>query len=83
MNGDTSGGPGDGDRAISLNRADRSALRRLPGIGPVLADRILRDRRRRGPFGTLEELRRVNGIGPATLSELRPHLRVSGESGGR
>lgn len=83
VDGSPSGEGGDEARTVPLNRADRSALQKLPGIGPVLADRILRYRRRRGSFGTLEELKKVSGIGPATLSELRPHLRVSGDTGGR
>jgi competence protein ComEA len=36
----------------------------LPGVGPVLARRIIADREQRGPFGSIANLRRVKGIGP-------------------
>jgi len=64
-------------RPLDLNRADREALARLPGIGPTLASRIVADRDRRGPFGDPEELMRVSGIGPKRLAQVRPHLTVT------
>ncbi len=65
-----SGAAGD----VDPNTADRTALMRLPGVGPVLADRILADRARSGPYGRPEDLLRVPGIGPAKLAKLRAHL---------
>lgn len=62
---------------LRINRADTRQLRRLPGVGPVLAKRIVRARRRRGPFPELEALTSVTGIGPATVERLRPRARVS------
>src|SRR5215472_13643535 len=61
---------------IDLNRADRTELLQVPGIGESLAQRIEEDRRQQGPFQTFEELRRVSGIGPTTLERLRPWLSV-------
>jgi competence ComEA-like helix-hairpin-helix protein len=61
---------------IDLNRATEHDLERLPGIGPGLAARIVETRARRGIFGSVEELRRVRGIGDATLARLRPLLAV-------
>jgi len=45
-------------------------------VGPVLAERILEDRKRNGPFRSVEDLRRVKGIGEKTLERLRPHVAV-------
>lgn len=60
---------------VDLNRAGRAELEALPGVGPVLAGRIL-ERRRRRRFGRVEELLEVPGIGPARLEELRPRVAV-------
>jgi competence protein ComEA len=56
---------------IDLDRADARALERLPGIGPVLAARIVADRERRGSFRGVDGLSRVRGIGPATVARIR------------
>lgn len=61
---------------LSLNLATAEELERLPGIGPVLARRIVEDRGRNGQYRRVEDLLRVKGIGPRTLERLRPHLRV-------
>jgi len=61
---------------LSLNLASAEELERLPGIGPVLARRIVEDRGRNGQYRRLEDLVRVKGIGPKTLERLRPHVRV-------
>jgi competence ComEA-like helix-hairpin-helix protein len=65
------------DRSVDLNRADRQTLATLPGIGPSLADRIVTDRERRGPFGSPEALLRVPGIGSKRMAQVRPHLTVT------
>jgi len=62
---------------IDINRADRGELMMLPGIGPSLADRILDYRDAHGPFEGLAELRKVSGIGPATLEKLRPRIQMT------
>gem|GEM_PF-497458 len=59
---------------IEVNRVDLEGLTVLPGIGPRLAGRIVAERERRGGFKSLEELRRVDGIGPVTWSRIRPYL---------
>ncbi|HEX7050157.1 MAG TPA: helix-hairpin-helix domain-containing protein [Longimicrobiales bacterium] len=63
-------------RRVDLNRASAAELEQLPGIGPVLAARIVAYRDSAGPFHTLDELVHVSGIGPASLARLRPHLRL-------
>jgi competence protein ComEA len=59
-----------------LNKADRSELEQVPGIGPTLAREITEDRQKKGQFKSVEELRRVKGVGPATLEKVRPFLQV-------
>lgn len=72
----------EGER-LDINRADAAALRLLPGIGPTLAERILRARRRHGPFPTLDALAGVRGIGPETLERLRPLAKAGARKPGK
>src|SRR5262245_61337034 len=64
------------DGRLELNRASAAELDALPGIGPVLASRILEQRRRGGPFRRIEDLLAVRGLGPRLLDRLKPLLRV-------
>lgn len=59
---------------ININTATKAELELLPRIGPSLADRIIAERERGGPFKRLEDLDRVRGIGPKTLQGLRDHV---------
>jgi hypothetical protein len=59
--------------AIDVNRASVEDLEALPGVGPVMAARILDAR----PFQTLDELREVSGIGPRRFAALRQAAEVS------
>jgi len=61
---------------VDLNSATLDTLDGLPGIGPVLAQRILDWRTTNGRFSTIEELGEVSGIGEATLGDLRALVRV-------
>lgn len=57
---------------VDLNRASVAELRVLPRIGPKLAQRIVAERARGGPFHSLEQLApRVRGIGKRTVARLR------------
>ncbi|MEJ5945735.1 helix-hairpin-helix domain-containing protein, partial [Pseudokineococcus basanitobsidens] len=56
---------------VDLNTATEADLDALPGIGPVLARRILDVRAQLGAFSSVEELGEVSGIGESRLSELR------------
>lgn len=62
-----------GDAKIDINRAAKSELQMLPGIGPVLAERIIQTRDKE-PFRKIEDLRRVSGIGPTTFEKLKPFI---------
>ncbi|MGK5728115.1 ComEA family DNA-binding protein [Streptomyces sp. URMC 124] len=57
---------------LSLNAATAEQLDALPGVGPVLARHILDYRAQHGGFRSVEELRRVNGIGSRRFTDLRP-----------
>ena len=62
---------------LDLNTASVQDLDRLPGIGPVLAQRIVVHRARHGRFRSVDELLAVPGIGPRLLERLRPFVRDS------
>jgi competence protein ComEA len=64
-----------GDGLVDLNRAGVDELEGLPGVGPVLAERIVAHRTEHGPFQAIEDLLSVSGIGERKLESLRPHLR--------
>jgi hypothetical protein len=58
------------DGKLWINEADQNHLRLLPGIGPVLAERIAEDRSRNGPYRSWRDLIRVRGIGEKTARRL-------------
>jgi competence protein ComEA len=62
--------------ALDVNRATERDFERLPGIGPVLARRIVEYRNTRGIFQDIEQLRRVKGIGKKTFERIRPLVAV-------
>jgi len=66
----TGAGGLDGPTMVDVNRAGTDELVRLPGIGPVLAGRIVQERAK-GAFSSLADLSRVSGIGPAMVERLR------------
>ncbi|MEQ1690678.1 MAG: ComEA family DNA-binding protein [Gemmatimonas sp.] len=57
---------------VDVNRATQADLERLPRVGPALASRIISWREQHGPYRSLEDLRHVRGIGPATVALLAP-----------
>ena len=63
-------------RSININAADSAAFERLAGIGPYMAGRIVAYRNRHGSFGSVDDLLKVGGIGPATLAKVRESLAV-------
>jgi comEA protein len=61
---------------IDLNRAGFYDLQRLPGIGPVIAERIVAYRDNVGEFEAVDDLLNVKGIGPAKLKRLKDSVIV-------
>jgi competence protein ComEA len=74
--GSTAGSSGGSAGPIDLNAASESDLDALPGIGPVLAQRIVAWRGENGRFRVVDDLGEVSGIGDALLDRLRPLVRV-------
>jgi len=62
--------------SVDVNAATVADLEALPGIGPVLAARIVEYRRTHGRFQRPEDLLEVEGIGPRLLERLRPFIQV-------
>lgn len=65
---------------LNLNTVTRTELEALPGIGEVLAGRIIEERARRGGFERMDELREVEGIGDSRLRTLRQFLTTTNEA---
>jgi competence protein ComEA len=61
---------GETDQALNLNRASAAELEALPGVGPVLAERIVADRDAHGPYVSIEDLKRVSGIGDSVIAKI-------------
>ncbi len=61
---------------VNLNRASADELQTLPGVGPVLAQRMVEWRKAHGRYRTIDDLQEVKGIGKKRLEQLRPLLTV-------
>jgi competence protein ComEA len=69
------------DEQINVDLAPAGELARLPKVGPRLAKTIVADRQAKGPFGSLDALDRVAGIGPGLLRTIGPHVAFSATAG--
>ena len=71
----------DAAESIDPNTARAASMRRLPGIGPIIAERIVAYRRGHAdePFRSPGDLARVNGIGPRTVHRISPYLKFKNE----
>lgn len=68
--------PAGRDGPVHLNSATAAELETLPGVGPVLAERIVSHRDSRGDFAQVEDLLDVSGIGEAKLGSIRELVAV-------
>ena len=59
---------------VNINSASETDLVALPGIGPSKAKAIAEYRQQKGGFKSIDDLKQVKGIGPATLEKLRAHV---------
>ena len=64
--------------AVNINTAVEAELETLPGTGPVKAKAIVDERKKNGPFKSVEDIKRVKGIGDATLEKLKSEITVGG-----
>ena len=67
--------------ALDVNLATEEDFERLPGIGPVLARRIVEYRKTRGAFQDIDQLRRVKGIGKKTFERIHSLVTVAPQAG--
>jgi competence protein ComEA len=67
---------GEGSSIVNLNTASAAELEELPGIGPVLAQRIIDFRTKRGRFTSVRQLMEVDGIGPKKFESLEDLVTV-------
>ena len=65
-----------GGGLVNINRATAAELQAIPGIGPVIADRIVAYRRENGPFRQADELMQVPGVGERTFARIAPLVTV-------
>ena len=63
---------------VNINTADADTLAALPGIGQVLAKRILAYRQQNGPFRAVEEITNVEGIGEKKAEAILELITVGG-----
>ena len=61
---------------VDINQAGAEELRKIKGIGPALAGRIVEDRKLHGLYRSAEELTRVKGIGPVSVQKMKPQIRI-------
>lgn len=67
----------DGATIVDLNLATEADLRKLPGVGPTRARKIVELRTQLGRFKSVDDLARIRGFGRATIRRLRPLTRAS------
>ncbi len=64
--------------AVNINSATQEQLESLDGIGPVKAQAIIDYRKKNGRFATLEDIKKVTGIGDATFDKIKGSIALSG-----
>ncbi|HRE12878.1 MAG TPA: helix-hairpin-helix domain-containing protein, partial [Usitatibacteraceae bacterium] len=64
--------------AVNINSATKEQLESLDGIGPVKAQAIVDYRKKNGPFKTLEDVKKVDGVGDATFDKIKKDIALSG-----
>ena len=64
------------DFPVNINTADIAELTAIPGVGKVIATRIVDYRNLHGKFNRLEELRNVKGIGEKKFAKIRQHVKA-------
>ena len=65
---------------VNINTASAEQLQLLPGVGEVKARAILSERKDRGGFKTIDDLREVKGVGDSLLQRMRPFVTLKGKT---
>ncbi|MEJ2627856.1 MAG: helix-hairpin-helix domain-containing protein [bacterium] len=65
------------NKFVFINTANLDEFKQLPGIGPVKAERIIQYRQAKGYFSSIDELKKVKGIGDKTIQKLKPFLKIN------
>ncbi len=61
---------------VNVNTADARILSDIPGIGVKLAERIIEFRRENGPFGSIEDIRTIKGLGKTKFEHIQGSITV-------
>ena len=61
---------------VDINHGSTEDLQRVPGIGPVLAERVIRYRQENGNFSSIRDIQNVKGIGVKRFARLEPYIRI-------
>lgn len=69
-------GSAEGTLRVNINTATLTELESIPGIGEVLAKQIVAHR----PYASIDQLVAIRGIGASSIEQLRPYVKVDGES---
>jgi competence protein ComEA len=69
-------GSGAKDGKININKADENELQNLPGVGPAKAASIIQYRQDNGLFQSIEDLKKISGIGDKTFEKLKESISV-------
>jgi competence protein ComEA len=67
---------------VNINSASEKQLAELDGIGPVKAKAIVDYRKKNGPFKSVEDIKKVDGVGDATYDKIKGDLVLSGTTTG-
>ena len=74
----TNGSQNQADGRIDINTASAEQLQLIPGIGEVLAQRIIDYRTEHTAFTSVEELMEISGIGQAKFAQMKPYVKIGG-----
>jgi competence ComEA-like helix-hairpin-helix protein len=69
-------GPDKGSLVVNINTATQEELETVPGVGPTRAAQIIAGR----PYSIVDELVKLNGIGPAQVEDMKPFVTIDGPS---
>ena len=63
-------------KLININSADEEDLKKIPGVGPSIAKRIIEYREQNGGFSSISEIMNVNGIGKSKFKAMKDNIYV-------